>query len=205
MKIPSVLLISITKSLYLSARFRGQIIVMRGTRIFLERGARIELAPGARLYLGRVRYAATPLTLRIDRNGRFTIRGTVQISRGSRIVIGDNAHLEMDDEAYLNHDAAITCWEHISIGRNAGLSWNTSIIDGSYHEVSVRGRALPRTQPLRIGARVLIGTGAIVVGASIGDGSVVAAGSVVTTDMPAKVLVSGNPARARAQDIEWAE
>lgn len=205
MKIPSALLISITKTLYLSARFRGQIIVIRGTRIFLERGARIDLAPGARLYLGRIRSAATPLTLRIDRNGCLSVRGTVQISRGSRIVVAENAHLEMADEVYVNYDAAITCWDHISIGRNAGISWNTNIIDGTYHQISVRGRALPRTKPVRIGDRVLIGTGAIIVGASIGDGSVVAAGSVVTSDMPAKVLISGNPARATVKDIEWLE
>jgi len=205
MKIPSVLLISLTKTLYLSARFRGQIIVMRGTRIVLQSGARIELAPGARLYLGRNRYGAKPLTIRIDRNGRLTIGGVVQISHGSRILVGENAHLELENEVYLNYDASITCWDHISIGKNAGISWNTNIIDGNFHEISVRGRALPRTQPLRIGDRVLIGTGATIVGASIGDGSVVGAGSVVFSDMPPKVLVSGNPARATVKDISWLE
>lgn len=205
MRIPSVLFISITKTLYFSARFRGQIIVMRGTRILLQRGARIELAPGGRLYLGRNRFAAWPLTIRIDRNGRLTIGGVVQISRGSRILVGENAHLELENEAYLNYDASITCWDHISIGKGAGLSWNTNVIDGNFHELSVRGRALPRTQPVRIGERVLIGAGATIVGASIGDGSVVGAGSVVFSDMPARALVNGNPARATVKDISWLE
>jgi tetrahydrodipicolinate N-acetyltransferase len=205
MRIPSVLFISVTKTLYFSARFRGQIIVMRGTRLLLQPGARIEVAPGGRLYLGRNRFAATPLTIRIDRNGRLTIGGVVQISRGARILIGENALLELENEVYMNYDASITCWDHISIGQGSGLSWNTNIIDGNFHELSVRGRALPRTVPLRIGIRVLVGTGATIVGASIGDGSVVGAGSVVLSDMPSNALVSGNPARPTVKEISWLE
>jgi acetyltransferase-like isoleucine patch superfamily enzyme len=205
MRIPPALFISISKTLYFSARFRGQVVVMRGTRIFLQSGARIELAPGARLYLGRNRFSAQPVTIRIDRNGLLAIGGVVQISRGSRILVGENAKLELDNEVYLNYDASITCWDHISIGKNSGISWNTNIIDGNFHEISVSGRALPRTQPIRIGDRVLIGTGAIIVGASIGDGSVVGAGSVVLSDMPPNALVRGNPARAAVKEISWVE
>jgi tetrahydrodipicolinate N-acetyltransferase len=205
MRLPSFLLISLTKTLYLSARFRSQIIVMRGTRIFLERGARITLDPGSRLYLGRIRFGATPLTLRIDRGGCLRIHGTVQISRGTRVTIAENAILEIDDETYINHDAAITCWERISIGKNAGISWNTNIIDGNRHEIVIGGRVLPRTTPLRIGDHVMISTGAIIVGASIGDGSVIGAGAVVTSDMPAKALIGGNPARVIREDVSWEE
>src|SRR5690606_21034631 len=48
----------------------------------------------------------------------------------------------------------------------------------------------------RIGANCSIGTGAIVLpGVTIGDGSVVAAGAVVTKDVPSGVIVAGNPAK----------
>lgn len=51
-------------------------------------------------------------------------------------------------------------------------------------------------QPVRIGQNVWIGAGAIICpGVSIGDHSVVAAGSVVVADVPACTLVGGNPAR----------
>ena len=49
-----------------------------------------------------------------------------------------------------------------------------------------------------IGARVLI-----LKGITIGDGAVVAAGSVVTRDVPAKALVAGNPARIIKEDVYW--
>jgi tetrahydrodipicolinate N-acetyltransferase len=203
MNIRSALLISVFKTLYLSIRFRGLIIVLRGTRIRLERGARIELAPGARLYLGRSHHIGKPLSVRICPHGRLAIRGTVTISCGTKIIIGENAHLEIGDQTFIHYDAAITCWEHIAIGADCGISWNTNIIDGNAHELIIAGKPRSRTRPLTIGDHVWIGTGAIVVGASIGDGSVVGAGSVVSSNVPPKALVAGNPAQVVREDVSW--
>src|SRR5690606_7499 len=59
-----------------------------------------------------------------------------------------------------------------------------------------RVRGLERARPIRVGARVWIGGSAIVLpGVSIGEGTTIAAGSVVTRDVPARVLAAGNPCR----------
>lgn len=203
MNIRSALQISILKTLYLSIRFHGVIVVLRGTRIRLEKGARIELAPGARLYLGRGYHIGSPLSLRMSPHGRLVIRGTVTISCGTKVVIADNALLEIDDHAFIHYDSAITCWEHIVIGASVAISWNTNIIDGNAHQLIIAGKPRPRTRPLTIGDHVWIGTGAIIVGASIGDGSVVGAGSVVTVNVPPKALVAGNPAQVIREDVSW--
>ena len=58
-----------------------------------------------------------------------------------------------------------------------------------------RGDMLPA--PIHIGKRVWIGSNATVLpGVTIGDGAVVAAGAVVTKDVPANAVVGGVPAKA---------
>jgi maltose O-acetyltransferase len=66
------------------------------------------------------------------------------------------------------------------------------------HPLDARERAggLESARPIRIGDDAWLGGGAIILpGVSVGAGSVVAAGAVVTRDVPAGVLVAGNPAR----------
>ena len=56
--------------------------------------------------------------------------------------------------------------------------------------------------PIEIGNDVWIGTGAIILAnVRIGDGSVVAAGAVVTTDVSDHVVVAGTPARVKRRLI----
>ena len=63
-----------------------------------------------------------------------------------------------------------------------------------------------KTQPVYIGKNVWIGLGSIILkGVTIGDGAIIAAGSVVTKDVPSNCLVGGNPAKVIKDYIEWKE
>lgn len=67
-------------------------------------------------------------------------------------------------------------------------------IDESFHEVSI----LPGTDDryLKVGNDVWIGTNVLIInGITIGDGAIIAAGSVVTKDVPAYAIVGGVPAK----------
>jgi acetyltransferase-like isoleucine patch superfamily enzyme len=201
MRIKSALALSFSKSLYLSTRFHGKVVVIRGTRIRLAKGARIELAPGAVLRLGMRHPLGTPLSLQIGRDGRLTIHGETLISSGTRILINDNAQLEIGDQTFIHYDGVITCWTHIKIGAECGISWNVNILDGNGHDLTVGGKQRPKARGVQIGDRVWLGTGATIVSATIGDGSVVGAASMVSAKVPSKVLVKGNPATVVREDV----
>ena len=60
------------------------------------------------------------------------------------------------------------------------------------------------TKPIEIGDHVWIGLRAIILkGVKIGNGSVIAAGAVVTRDVPPYSLVAGVPARVIKENIYW--
>lgn len=201
MDLKSALALSVIKTLYFSLRFHGQILVVRGTRVRLARGARIEVAPSSRLHLGLKHPCGTPLSLRIRRGGCLAVHGEAKISSGTRVLVSENARLEIGDQTFIHYDGVITCWNHISIGRECGISWNVNILDGNGHQLVVGGKTRPTTRGTHIGNRVWLGTGATLVSASIGDGSVIGAGSVVSGQVPSKVLVKGNPGVVAREDV----
>ena len=193
------------RSLYHSIRHRGQIVIFRGTRIRLDRGARIHLPRGSQLLLGKDYAAGTVTSLDLRNNASLTLQGQgrVSVARGVRLLVLTGAHLEIGAKTAINFDTAITCVNKLSIGRNCFISWNVNILDGNIHELAVASVPRPRSQPTSLGDHVWIGTGATVLGAEIGAGTVVGAGSVVTTNLPGEVLAAGNPARVIKKDVTW--
>jgi acetyltransferase-like isoleucine patch superfamily enzyme len=198
--------VSVIRTLYLSMRFGSRVIIMRGTRLRLARGAKISVARGSRLILGlnTTHAVGPPCSLRLRSNARLTVHGNAEIFRGTSVLVSDNAHLEMGRKSYINFDSTVICFDHITIGSDCAISWNTSMLDGNAHELVVDGAPRPRTQPVVIGDEVWIGAGATIMsGVTIGDGAVVAAASVVTADVPGATVAAGNPARVVRKDVSW--
>jgi len=95
--------------------------------------------------------------------------------------------------------AAITIGDDVQIGPNVQLLTPTHPV-----EPEPRREKWEAAQPIVIGDNVWLGGGAIVLpGVTIGENTVVGAGSVVTRDLPANVVAVGNPARVvRTLDAE---
>jgi len=196
--------VSILRTLYLSARHRGWCIVSRGTRLKVGRGSRIEIPRGSYLFLGFAHFTPTPCSVHLGKSARLSIEGTVQIHRGTRVFVNDGGHLEIGTRSYVNDCSTVTCFERIKIGSGCSIAWSTNILDTNAHELVVQGVPRPRSGRITIGDHVWIGTGAtILAGVTLGDGAVVAAGSVVTSDVPGGVVVAGNPARVIRQGASW--
>jgi len=87
--------------------------------------------------------------------------------------------------------ARITIGEDVQIGPNVQLLTPTHPVDPEPRRAKYEA-----AKPIVIGNNVWLGGGAIVLpGVTIGENSVIGAGSVVTKDIPADVVAAGNPAR----------
>lgn len=154
--------------------------------------------------IGVPRMGAGRCFLRLAPRSRFSIQGVVELMSGTRIVVNEEAHLEIGDGTYLHCGATVSCFEHIAIGPNCAISWNTTIVDGNGHVLIVEGESRPWSKPVIIDEHVWICSGATVLsGVTIHEGAVVGAGSLVTRDVPCRTTVAGNPARILGEDAEW--
>ncbi len=196
--------ISLSRSLWYSARLRGWTLIARGSILDVGRGARIVSETRALLLVGFEHVSAAPAVLHIGTAARLALDGLVQVMRGSRVFVGPRARLAMGSGSFLNDYAWITCFEQIEIGSQVAISWHAHILDSDVHQILTDGQSASITKPVKIGDRVWLGSGAIVLkGVQIESDSVVAAGAIVTRNVASRTLVAGNPARAVRSGVTW--
>lgn len=108
------------------------------------------------------------------------------------IVIGDGVAMTA---------TAITSKKRVEIGANTMISPNVIIADSDFHvpwppEERWHAPTDAYDKEVRVGSNVWIATNVIILkGVTIGDNSIIGAGSVVTSDIPANVFAAGNPAQ----------
>ena len=106
---------------------------------------------------------------------------------------GKNIHLGKN--VFINSGCHFQDQGGIYIGDGTFIGHNV-ILATLNHDLNPNSRADMWPKPIHLGKKVWIGSGAIVLpGVSIGDNSVIAAGSVVTKDVPENSVYGGNPAK----------
>jgi maltose O-acetyltransferase len=98
---------------------------------------------------------------------------------------------------FANFGCVILDCARVDIGDSVLLGPSVHIYTATHPlDASLRASGAELAKPVRIGSRVWIGGGAIVLpGVTIGDDAVIGAGSVVTRDVPACCVAVGNPCR----------
>jgi acetyltransferase-like isoleucine patch superfamily enzyme len=141
--------------------------------------------------------------------GRISLGGRGSLAIGSwvriygaplpcRLSAAKGASLRIGDWTVINYGAEIYAAESVSIGNDCMIGEMSAIYDTDFHETE-EGSGV-RTAAIAIGDNVWIGRGAMILpGVSIGDHSIVGAGSIVTADVPPRTVVAGNPARVRRE------
>lgn len=114
----------------------------------------------------------------------------------------DAPTLTIGDDTAIGAGCAFSVGKRIHIGRHCRIAPRVWIFDSSGHPADPEARlaGLPlsddEVRPVTIGDNVWIGGLSIILpGVTIGDGSVISAGSVVMSDVPPCTIVAGNPAR----------
>lgn len=133
---------------------------------------------------------------------RTGIRWTEVGLPGTRLRVGPSGSLKIGSRVGISN-CTIVAQQEVIIGDDVKIGGGAQIFDTNFHSLDPKERvsgcevaSCIRTAPVHIGDRVFIGTNAIVCkGVSIGDESIVAAGSVVVSDVPAGEIWGGNPAQ----------
>ena len=114
----------------------------------------------------------------------INIKGRDKINKGV-LTIGDRCTIGDRTEIHVS--------EKVSIGNNVIIGWDCVILDHAYHKIKGEDE---KVKPVIIEDDVWIACRAIILpGVRISSNSIVAAGSVVTKDVPPGSLVAGNPAK----------
>lgn len=104
--------------------------------------------------------------------------------------------ITMGDYCLISPGVRISSAQSIAIGDNVMFAANVYVSDSDWHGIYNRIRPFRCTKPVVLENNVWLGERVIVnKGVTIGENSVIGAGSVVTKNIPANVIAAGNPAR----------
>jgi acetyltransferase-like isoleucine patch superfamily enzyme len=147
-----------------------------------------------------------------QRGARVTLRGRLRVSNRGRLTIGGHVrlvstlakselatlpggHIEIGDNVFVNFGTSIVSSAHVKIGNDCLIGTHVTIMDCDFHRVEDKAWDTSG-EPIVLQDRVWLGNRSIILkGVTIGHDSVVAAGAVVTRDVPPRVVAAGNPAR----------
>ncbi len=106
-------------------------------------------------------------------------------------------HVHFGNHVYANFNLTMVDDTHIFVGDSTMFAPNVTVATAGHPILpSLREKAYQYNAPVHIGKNCWIGSGALIMpGVTIGDNSVIGAGSVVTRDIPSGVVAVGNPCR----------
>lgn len=106
-------------------------------------------------------------------------------------------HVHFGDNVYANFNLTLVDDTDIYVGNNVMFGPNVTVATGSHPiHPELRSRQAQYNVPIHIGNNVWIGANSVILpGVSIGDNSVIGAGSVVSKDIPSNVVAVGCPCK----------
>lgn len=123
----------------------------------------------------------------VDCSGYLCIKEGANCRNNLSIVV-QGGSLIIGEKCFFNNNCSIICLEKIEIGANSTFGPNVVIVDHDHNYKKSNGEKFIKSE-IKIGKNVWIGSNVVILrGVTIGDNSVVAAGSIVNKDIPNNTL-----------------
>jgi len=165
-------------------------VLMNGFPLFrVVKGANITLGQGVKI------------------NSAIWSNPIISRSRSSLTAVVKGASISIEKNVGMS-GVCLCAAQKIHIGEGSIIGADAMIIDTDFHQPLADWRwsnsAKETSQPIIIGRGCFIGSRAIILkGVVLGDGSVVAAGAVVTKNVPSEHVAYGNPAKVTPLSEKW--
>jgi acetyltransferase-like isoleucine patch superfamily enzyme len=182
----------------------------RYARLIL-RWAWLKLRWRGRLVTDGLCFVAPGVTFEIGRDARVVLGRWSWIGHGSKIRAHEG-EVSIGAKSVLGQEVTISCYQHVSIGRECIVADRAMFIDFDHGVVEaerpIRAQGIYK-RDVRVGSNCWVGYGASFLrGVTVGDNCVVGTYAVVTRDVPDDAVVGGVPARTlrmrrRPEGLRW--
>ena len=173
--------------------------ISKDTKLFLSNSAKIFIKKNLNITANNCGHNGRSSILRMDSDSILKV-DNFQFMYGADIILFKNAELSLGT-GFINSDCKIRVHKRVTIGDDVAISHDVTIMDSDAHQIVGKTN---EARDVIIGNHVWIGTRVVILkGVTIGDGAIIAAGSVVTKDVPSKCLAAGVPAKVIKENVEW--
>lgn len=182
-----------------------------GLRVFANFFSRFDLARSANLIFedhsllvfgseyGAYQKYTSRTVLQMERHSVMRIDGEVWFGRGGIIRVLEGGELVLKGEGtFFTANNLIVCKTKVEIEEGVQVAWGVQILDHDFHKTydERSGEQFPESLPIKIKKGAWIGCNVIILkGVTIGRGTIIGAGSVVTRNMPDGYVCAGNPCK----------
>lgn len=145
-----------------------------------------KICSNGKLSCSVIQLVSPSTTIEVAERGIINITGRIHAEKGS-MISAKNGNLTIGKHVYINRNTMIVCRYKIDIGQGTTIGPNVVIYD---HDHDLQSKGNLKTAPVIIGNNVWIGANcSIIKGVSIGDNAVIAAGTIVTKDVPGDMII----------------
>jgi acetyltransferase-like isoleucine patch superfamily enzyme/coenzyme F420-reducing hydrogenase beta subunit len=188
-------------SSYVDSRKFFSLRINSHTILELNSDSQINLLAPLALGMKQVKKSKLETRVLLEKNSQLDVNGKFTVFSGSYIRVVEGGQLVLYG-GFINECTQITCGSRIEIGEGATIGRDVVIRDYDGHTIVRQGYSI--SEPITIGKHVWIGNRAMILkGVTIGDGAIIAAGSIVTKSVPAFSVAAGIPARIIDEDVDW--